>query len=350
MIKRHYLIFLISVAFIGVWLSIITIGSYPGPVGGDFYQLWLGARYLLEGDTPYGMGVHDEMSMAYGKWGQHGLPYPLPALMLVAPLALLPVTVALAVWMALSLTAVGSMAFLQKVWYHSLALPFLFIPLFRTASLRQPTLMWLGLAVILVLALQRRWSIVAGLCLAILPAKPQAGLIFALAGAVWAFRYQRSALRWAIVWGVLLWGGSIVLVPSWVGNVLSSMVEYREIYTTRWLFPVGFIAILAAYRLPWWGIAAAAQAVLFPLHDVYGMLPIILGWAAIGGPLALFGASLSLNWVVFSYMSFIPRLWISIILPFTLAAFWRSYGEGWVRQWRTRRRDAEILPAISSTE
>ena len=121
------------------------------------------------------------------------------------------------------------------------------------------------------------------------------------------------------------------------------MVMYHSLYTTRSLLPLGVLAVLAALRLPWWGWAAVAQVVLFPLHDVYGTLPLVVGWAAIGGPLALVGAGSSVLWVVLGDWAFVPRLWLAILGPFTLAALWRSYGETWFRSWWDSR--AQVRPA-----
>ncbi len=107
--------------------------------------------------------------------------------------------------------------------------------------------MWVGLEVLLVLALERRWSILAGLCLALLPAKPQVGLVFAVAGAAWALRYQRRSLWWGLALGVVLWGGSFLLVPDWLGATLTSIIRYQALYPASSLLPLGLLVLGSPY-------------------------------------------------------------------------------------------------------
>src|ERR1700712_126598 len=60
----------------GLWRVGRSWTALPGPPGHDFYQLWLGARELAGGRSPYSEAVQWEMLTAYGEWGGHGLPYP----------------------------------------------------------------------------------------------------------------------------------------------------------------------------------------------------------------------------------------------------------------------------------
>lgn len=321
---------------VAVWLLFLSYAIYPGPPSGDFYQLWLGAQALLRGQDPYGAAVQAEMQHAYQEWGQHGLPYPLPAFYPIVPLTLLPFDTATWLWVALCLGGIATLIFVDPAWRRQVIILLLFVPVFRTVGLRQPTLMWVALAALAIFALHRRWDILAGLCLALLPAKPQVGLIIAVVGGVWALLNQRRAFRWAVLWGVLLWGGAFVLVPGWLASCLRSMLLYRELYTATSLLPLGLIVVVASYRLPWWAGAAAAQVVLFPIHDVYMMLPLLIGWFAIGGPLAWAGVGWSWTWLVVNPGSEAAKLWICILLPYLVAAIWRAaqgreHGWGWLR-------------------
>ncbi len=323
--KHQFLMALIFFSVVLTWILIRYGGIFPGPPGQDFYQLWLGARMLIHGSSPYGEVVQREMSRAYGQWGGHSLPYPLPAVMVVTPLAILPLGTALVVWLSLNLVALSAPVWLQRKGHYHLLLLLVFLPLVRTVGIAQPTLMWTSLAILLVVALQRGWSIPAGLCLALLPAKPQAGLIFATVGAMWALRHQRRALVWAGLWSLVIWGESFLLVPDWLGPVVTSVRRYSVLYPAPSLLPLGLLVIVAAYRLPWWGVAAAAQVILFPVRDIYSTLPLLVGWIAIGGPLGLIGAGLSWGWFALSSLPFVPRLWVSIFLPFAAAALWRAF-------------------------
>ncbi|HSH81489.1 MAG TPA: hypothetical protein VLA19_23415, partial [Herpetosiphonaceae bacterium] len=182
-------------------------------------------------------------------------------------------------------------------------------------------------------ALRRRWGAGAGLCLVLLPTKPQAGLIFALAGACWALRYHRRSLWWAVMWGILLWGGAFLVEPGWVQGTLAAILRYKAAYTDTLaisLLPGGLLVLLAAYRLQWWAIAAAAQVVLFPIHDLYGALPLLVAWAGVGGLPAIIGAAWSWLWVFLYPGRPMPsvlsaHLWLSLLLPFVLASGWRAY-------------------------
>jgi len=264
------------------------------------------------------------MFQIYGEWGRHGLPYPVPALLAILPAALLPASVAIAVMLVGSLIGIAAVVFLHPSWWRQVLIPLLFLPVLRAAGLGQPSLLWVALAVLLVLALQRRWLMVAGFCLAVLPAKPQTGLVIAVVGGLYALRSDRAVLGWFLAWVMVLWGGAFVLVPNWVVVCLDSIIKYRSMYSSVLLLPFGLLIVLASFRLPWWAIASAAQVVLFPIQDLYGALPLVLAWAAIGGPIAWLGVGLSWGWALAAGLSFSWKLWLCILLPYGIAASWQS--------------------------
>ncbi len=161
----RFSIALLCGSYIAWGMTLHLIHGKESLPGADFYQVWLGARTLLAGENPYGEAVRIEMRRAYQEWGQHGLPYPLPALLAVTPFALLPLNIAVVIWLVLCLLAIASLAFVKSDWRLQLAIPLLFLPVTRLVDLRQPTLMWVALGSFLVVAFQQRWSILAGLCL-----------------------------------------------------------------------------------------------------------------------------------------------------------------------------------------
>lgn len=334
MMTRRWIYTGALLAAVGTWLVFLSYSIYPGPPGGDFYQLWLGARSLAQGQDPYGSAVQAEMLRAYGKWGQHGLPYPLPAFYAIIPLTLLPLDTAMWLWIGLCLLGMATLIFVQPAWRQQVLILLLFVPVFRSVGLRQPTLMWVALAAATIFALHRNRLVLAGLGLALLPAKPQVGLFIAIAGMIWALIYQRRAFWSAIVWGALLWGGAFVLVPNWLSSCLHSILLYRELYPGTSLLPLALIVVLVSYRLPWWAGAAAAQAVMFPIHDVYMTLPLLIAWFAIGGPLAWVGVAWSWSWLVIHSGSVAEKLWVCILAPYVLAAILRAaQGWGYDRAW-----------------
>lgn len=92
--------------------------SWANPTGvSDFDQLWAGARAMLAGQNPYQV-VRANAAGPVGPF-PYNLYYPLPALIVVAPLAILPIVEARALFCALSF---GLLAFLltRRSW-HPLA-------------------------------------------------------------------------------------------------------------------------------------------------------------------------------------------------------------------------------------
>jgi hypothetical protein len=311
-----------SIAWLLFALSLIMSTAW-NTAGGDFYQLWLGAHAVLTGDAPYGTAVKAEMLGFYGVWGVQGLPYPAPAFLIITPLALFPATVAAWLWLVLCLLGVASAVLLGTDRRWNAAILLVFAPLLRTVQLFQPTLMYVALAALLIGALDRRRGCLAGFCLAVLPSKPQAGLVFAVAGGIYALRHHRAAAAWAIAWVVVLWGGACLVVPDWVQGTWEGVLRYHATYTALVsLLPFGLLVVVAAYRLPWWAIAAVAQVVLFPMHEVYGMTPALLAWIGVGGPLGVLGAAISSTSRLTRDVP--TQLWVSHLLPLALAALWRA--------------------------
>ena len=95
----------------------------------------------------------------------------------------------------------------------------------------QVTPLWGALAVLLAWAVRQRRAPLIGLCLVLLPAKPQAGLVLALLVAGWCLWRERRALVWALVFGLPLWGGSAVLLllhPDWLHDWLARLALYSS--------------------------------------------------------------------------------------------------------------------------
>lgn len=322
--ENPFLLSSIPIVAIVLWLILAGNTDYGGPEGRDFYQMWVGARALLMGYNPYGSIAQHQMMEAYGIWGKHGLPYPIPAFIPIVPLAALPVTIGMWIWAALCLAGIGAGSLISPNWRQHYGIPLLFLPLLRTTGLLQPTLMWVALSILLIIALDRRWTVISGLCLALLPTKPQAGMIMAIAGGLWALRYQRRVIWWGLGWTLILWGGSFVINPNWVQECLNAISKYRDLYPRPSFLPFGLILVIASYRLPWWAKAAALQLILFPIRDVYSTLPLLIAWFAIGGPLAAFGAGISYIWLFMGSVDFIIKIWLCIFLPYTFAALWKA--------------------------
>lgn len=318
--RRAALVAVVLALFI--WL--LRLDDPFGPPGKDLYQVWLGARTLLQGDDPYGPEVRAEMRRAYGWWGQHGLPYPLPALWLHLPLALLPLSLAVWLWKVLCLATLLLFAVWRGGSWWSMLLPLLFLPVGRAAALSQPSLTWLALACLTIIAMEQRWRPLAGLGLALLPAKPQVGLIIAVVGLLWAWRHDRRLWWWGLGTTALIWGGSLLLFPGWWREWLVAVRAYRSAYGHLMVgsLPWALLLLLPALRLPWWGWAATAQAVLFPAHDSYVLAPLLLAWVALGGAPALIGVLCSWSGVLF--LNVPALLWGAYWAPYLILVSWAS--------------------------
>jgi hypothetical protein len=144
----------------------------------------------------------------------------------------------------------------------------------------------------------------------------------ALLIAIWAAREDRRLLLWAAAWAISIWGGSSLVRPSWFQEAFDSVALNAVAVSPQSILPVGLV--LVSWRLPWYAIVAAAQVVLFPLTDMYSTVPLLLGWIAIGGPLAWVGAGVSWFWSPLSVSNTVPAPWVFVLLPYCFCALWRS--------------------------
>ena len=150
----------------------------------DFYHVWVGVRALASGANPY--TVTDAPAVNTGHYLQF---YPLPALVLLLPLALFSLPTAGALFFGASS---GILAYvLTRDGYYRLPL-FLSAPFLMATSLGQ----WSPL--IVAAALEPRLGFVFA-------AKPNLGL------AAWIYR----PTRFAIVASVILLGLSFAFMPTW---------------------------------------------------------------------------------------------------------------------------------------
>jgi hypothetical protein len=309
-----------------LWVALFFLRQPADGLGTDFYPLYRAGQALLAGENPYGPAMTAELTRAWHvPYAAAGFAYPLPAVVGVWPIVLLPLSLAVAVWVVAG--TVGSMAAirLRSDWRELLFLPFCFMPLHGAVIMKQATLIWFALIVVLLLAMRRHWLWLVGLCIVLLPAKPQVGLLFALAGLVWAWRSDRRALLWVAGWGIVIWGGSWLLEPQWVADWLASVARYNAIVYTASLLPWGLLLLVLTWRLPWYARLGAAQVVLFPITDAYSTLPLLLTWVGIGGPLALFGSALSWLGLLVGLPNTIVTMWLAILLPLMSCAWWRLY-------------------------
>ncbi|NOK59192.1 MAG: hypothetical protein GFH27_549283n347 [Chloroflexi bacterium AL-W] len=330
---KLYGLTILFIAICGVWIILISTQQPDDGLWADFYAIYRGGQALFHGENPYGAEVTAELIRDWDvAFADAGIAYPLPAVVGVLPLLLLPLPIAAILWIAFGTAGSFAAIRLRDDWQTLIFLPLCFMPLHRAIMMKQATLVWFALVIILLFAMrgQRAWLV--GLCIVLLPAKPQVGLLFALAGGIWAIREHRNTIPWICGWGALIWGGSFLFQPNWIQEWLISLQRYDDVVYTASLLPWGLILLAATWRLPWYAQLGAAQVVLFPLPDVYGGLPLLLVWVAIGGPLAIIGSSISWLGVIANLPNNIIVLGASVIAPLIICSAFYSFDS-----WRSRR-------------
>jgi len=215
----------------------------------DFDQVWFGARAIWSGRNPYDL-------IGPGREFQWGWPlyYPATALVLMSPLALLPVALARCLF-------VGASAALLA--YGVTRISWVRLPLF-------------GSCAFMVAAVAAQWSplMTAALCMPalawIVSAKPNIG--FALFAADPSLKVIYRAALGTIVLALI----GLLLLPSWPGNWMT-ITRAAPHFTVPLLHRGGFL--LALVLLRWRRPEArllAALAVLPQNMVIYATLPLFL--------------------------------------------------------------------------
>ncbi|RMG40005.1 MAG: hypothetical protein D6719_12160 [Candidatus Dadabacteria bacterium] len=85
----------------------------------------------------------------------------------------------------------------------------------------------------------------------------------------------------------------MILQPDWPLEWLGAIARYREQAVIVSLLPGGLVLLLLSLGTPWYVSAAIAQVVLFPVNDLYSVLPLIIAWQAFKPSIAVIGTSIS---------------------------------------------------------
>jgi hypothetical protein len=310
---------IIILALISVLLTVLV--SFIG-FDNDYCVHYHAAALFLSGQPPYDAAANSFLAQTcLSVRDGAGSAYPLPFLLIIAPLTWLPFQYAAIIWNLIGTFLVLLAWLLVDESPKMLALAILFLPSYIVIALGQSTMIWFGLSVLLIMGIQRRWWLMVGCCIALLPWKPQAGLIFALAGCWWAWRNERRALLVAALGTLLLISGALLARPHWVYEWLAEVRIYASIIKQDYYGIFAPLLVLACWKMPWWAKIAALQALLFPVSNPYMVVQFLLIWLPIGGWSSLVLASLSYLWL------HLPDdiRWFAIILPITAAAFYHVW-------------------------
>ncbi len=232
----------------------------------DLLPVYMATRIALHRNNPYSVAAIRSIDDVY--YGSSvspqqlairdlmGFAYPLPVVLLFAPLAALPWRAASFVYLLLS---AASAAILGPLWMRVLGvrLPPLRYALLLLAGLACWPMVWelrvqnivLTIAVCLasgLYALQRGHPTTAGILIALGSLKPQVTLLMVLWLIVWAIVQRRFRFVAAFVGTTLLLAaGSFALVPRWIPDWREGISNYQR-YTHVWaLLPVPCAVLLS---------------------------------------------------------------------------------------------------------
>ena len=198
------------------WDTWRRLHAHPELNALDFTYAWRAARSLIEGRNPYQL-------MPWAPYTQGGpFLYPLPAAMLAAPVAGLPVSVAGAVFMGVC-TAFLAFALALRGWWRLtmlLSAPFFFA-------------IW-----------NVQWSplLVAG---ALLPGLGAAGVAKPNLGLV-AFAHTP---RWSMILGAAILGLiSLLLIPGWPQEWLDHLRRQPSLHASAVMWPFGVVGLVGLLR------------------------------------------------------------------------------------------------------
>lgn len=265
----------------------LALFSNEGGRGRDATPLLMGIRAELDGQSAYSEPVQAGIRAYFDAPGptrcercaQVGLAYPLPALLLALPVAVLPVPLGEVAWFSLSVSLFAVALRLNgmpSIWLLS-------APAFQAIRANNPSLLLVGLLLVGFWAMQhQRWWIVAACVALTIGVKPQTTLLLAGGLAVVALRagQWRPLLVCCGTMGVL----SLAVDPLWFQHWLAVVRDYRAITTNAapypwlwWLLP---LPVWLLWRGQVWPGLALLQVLLFPLniHSPYVTLPLLVGY------------------------------------------------------------------------
>jgi hypothetical protein len=227
-----------TIAAILVWIS---DQGKPNAVS-DWDQCWLAGRALLHGMSPYG-AVNAQSS----PWP---LIYPLPAVLVSLPFALVPLQLARALFAGVSS---GLLAYALSVEWLGL------LPFFSGAYMW--ALLGVGWVPLLIAAVLLPWLSF------LLVVKPTTGL------ALWVGWPSRLA----VIGAVVLLGMSFVIEPGWVAQWRAGLGASIVYHVSPIMRPFGWVLLLALFRWRWpEGRFLAAFALIPQAAMPYDALPLLL--------------------------------------------------------------------------
>jgi hypothetical protein len=285
----------------------------------DIIVQWRGARFWLSGIDPYGPQATFLLTGSYSSTAS-GVAYPFPVILLMIPLALLPLPWAATIWTLISLLTVLALpiVLLERPSIWAFVLSLLYFPFLASLEEAQwgPVLLAFALVSLHYYRTGRQqWS---GFVLPLALLKPQVGIALFLAVA--AFVLLRGVdRRWwyGIALGFAIWwGASLLIAPDWPLGWLGQIQRYSDENQNAILalLPLGAVVLaLAALvaALAWrrrdaevvLGAVLLIGLLALPTRSVYNQVLFLLPLVMLAGrrPRAV-AAAILLSWGIFALL------------------------------------------------
>lgn len=295
-----------------LWLQALLIVIYaiwagvcatPNAQGIDFYPLYVGAQYVWQGISPYSQAVslHLEQywdALLLNSHVASVVAYPAPFLVFIMPFLTMPEPFAALLWSALLMYGFAYALIKTSERDSDVCVWLCFFPLFHALLLRQSTFLWVVIAALCVFKVRERHPVLLGFLLALLPLKPQVGLILLPFAMYQAYQANRKSLVWMFGFSIALWGASFVLMPDWPLQWLREAIPQYQAQAVQFDLSWFFIALAAAsIGLSWIAFGVALGLALFPMNDLYALSPLVIFYLGLRTPLVIpaVAASLALH-------------------------------------------------------
>jgi hypothetical protein len=332
-LNRDKLIPFLGCIIVAIWFAYGVSKAFPDTQGTDYYPVVeICAGEVLSGRSPYTEKVSQLIVATWDiiiKKHVHVAPvcaYPLPFYILVAPFALLPIGMGVPLWFALILLFPGIFWMLNPNERPKMLLPVVYYPILHGALIKNSTVVWAILIAVLLLALRNRCLALVGAISAILPAKPQVGLLISsFTGTAAAVGSAGGRIALAVSF-ILFWGVPFIFFPDWPLDWLAAVQQYSSNATVIWfmpfelLVPVLVVSTLVFSRISFVATAAIWTLTIFPVNDLYCAIPLVFAWNSLPLRYAIPGAGLSwLIPLIYEYPNNLEGMWIFLLLPLLLA-------------------------------
>ena len=230
--------------------------------GWDFSVFWQAGQAILQGQDPYSV---------------EGFFYPLPFAYILILIALLPLSIAFAIWLVCNI-AMLVIVFRRDFWKW-----LFYLPVLHTFSSGQNSLLWWFLA----LGLGRHWR--GAIIGAFMTLKPQTALVLLSWHILDWLRHDRPTfMRWLCL-TALIWSLPMLLRPDWIsdwlemssGGIQQAAINSPGLFSLLRLMPdLWLLIVIIAIPLYIWG--------------QFQSIPVARATALLASPLGLFYETMTL--------------------------------------------------------